>query len=370
MFYIIWGDIMKIFKKLFFYFFILFGLSLTVGCSEVPVTPVVAREEPIVLSMPLQEGIFVEKIGDGSMVLVKLNTDYGFKKYLEKGSKSLEEHIEYLESEGIDFYEKAMSFRRPFCTTYSAQYETGDYIFGRNNDLYPDDTSILLYTKPSDGYASVTMTDGVYFGYENENSNIEDIKKYMKAVAYFPGDGMNECGVAIAQNSVMAQSKIDPEKVSIGSLQAVRLVLDYAKDVDEAIELLEKYNIYFELSEQCHYLISDATGKSVIVEFASGEMKVLNSNYPWQVNTNFELSGFQDEKTAANETFCYRYKGAFQYLEKRNGILKENEPMDLLTRVVQNNTLYSTLYNKTSGDIQVAMRRKFNKIYQFKLEMK
>jgi hypothetical protein len=326
-------------------------------------------EKIIELSMPKEEGVYVEKVGDGSMVVVHLNTDYGFNDYLEKGSSSIEKHIDYLEASGIDFYEKAMDMRRPFCTTYSALSESGEFIFGRNNDLFPNDTAILLYTNPSDGYASVSMTDGVYFGYENESSNIEDIKKYMKAAAYFPGDGMNECGVAIAQNSVSAMAKIDPEKVSIGSLQAVRLVLDYAKNVEEAVELLKKYNIYFELAEQCHYMISDASGKSVIVEFVKGEMLVLNGNEPWQINTNFVLSDFEKEEDASREAWCYRYTATFKTLKEKNGILKENESMDLLRMVVQSNTLYSTVYNKTSGDIQVAMRRKYNRIYRFKMEM-
>lgn len=343
---------------------------LTTSCTKSVVSSAPVYEKTIELSMPKEEGIYMEKIGNGSMVLVKLNTDYGFKKYLEKGSSSMEEHVDYLKSAGIDFYDKAFELRSPFCTAYSAQYENGDFIFGRSDDLFPEDTAILLYTKPSDGYASVSMTDGVYFGYENENTNIEDIKKYMASVAHFPADGMNECGVAIAQNSVVAQSSVDPTKTSIGSLQAVRLVLDYAKDVDEAVKLLGQYNIYFELSEQCHYMISDASGKSAVVEFVDGKMNVIYNQYPWQVNTNFVLSTYTDQEDPTLTETCMRYNQAFKILKGNKGILKGNAPMDLLKNVVQSHTLYSTVYNKTSGDIQVAMRRHFSTIYQFKMKMK
>lgn len=362
---------MKTCQKIFLNLFVLAILISTSGCTT-STTVLNSRvyEETIELTMPEEEGIFIEKIGDGSMILVKLNTDYGFKEFLEVGASSMEEHVEFLKASGIDFYDKAFELRAPFCTTYSAQNEDGDYIFGRNDDLFPDDTAILIYTKPDDGYASVAMIDGVYFGYENENTNVEDIKKYMQSVAHFPADGMNECGVAIAQNSVEAQSKIDPEKVTIGSLQAVRLVLDYAKDVEDAIELLKQYNIYFELSEQAHFMISDATGRSVIVEYVDGEMIVLENDHPWQINTNFVVSQYIDEEDAATRELCLRYQDAHRTLQKKNGVLKGEEPIDLLRDVVQAHTLYSTVYNKTSGDIQVAMRRKFSRIYQFRMDMK
>lgn len=361
---------MGIYKKIAIKVLMIMNLILLVGCSTTAVSNNQVYEQTIELSMPDEDGIFIEKIGDGSMILVKLNSDYRFKEYLEKGSSSMDEHVEYLKSSGIDFYDKAFELPGPFCTTYSAQYEEGNYIMGRNDDLYPDDTAILLYTKPADGYASVSMTDGVYFGYENENTDVESVKKYMAAVAHFPADGMNEYGVAIAQNSVTANSSIDPEKISIGSLQAVRLVLDYAKDVEEALELLDSYNIYFELDEQCHYMISDATGRSVIVEFVDGNMVVLENDDPWQVNTNFVVSQYVDEEDAAYRELCLRYQEAHRTLKEKNGILKNDEPMELLKKTVQSFTLYSTVYNKTTGDIQVAMRRKFSKIYQFKLEMK
>ncbi|PKM93102.1 MAG: hypothetical protein CVU84_17565 [Firmicutes bacterium HGW-Firmicutes-1] len=83
-------------------------------------------------------------------------------------------------------------------------------------------------------------------------------------------------------------------------------------------------------------MISDATGKSVVVEFVKGEMIVLNSNYSWQVNTNFVISNFEKEEDAIG--VCYRYKLAFNDLKEKKGVLKENEPMELLSDVSQEET--------------------------------
>jgi penicillin V acylase-like amidase (Ntn superfamily) len=161
-----------------------------------------------------------------------------------------------------------------------------------------------------------------------------------------------------------------PLLIILGSLQAVRLVLDYAKNVDEAVELLGKYNINFDLAEQSHYLISDATGKSVIVEFVEDEMIVLEKENPWQVNANFMVSDYSDAQDAAYRHLCLRYQNAFKILKNKNGTLKNGEPFDILATVAQSSTLYSTVYNTTSGDIQVAIHRKFDEIYQFKMPMR
>lgn len=55
------------------------------------------------------------------------------------------------------------------------------------------------------------------------------------------------------------------------------LVLDKAATVEEAIELLKQYNIYFSGGIECHYLIADASGHSVIVEYVNQELCVVEA---------------------------------------------------------------------------------------------
>ena len=56
------------------------------------------------------------------------------------------------------------------------------------------------------------------------------------------------------------------DKVTLNTTTAIRLVLDKAANVEEAIELLSQYNIYFSGDVKCHFLIADAGGKSVLAE--------------------------------------------------------------------------------------------------------
>ena len=57
---------------------------------------------------------------------------------------------------------------------------------------------------------------------------------------------MNEKGVCIALLAVPEVWMIDdPDKITLNTTTAIRLVLDKAATIDEAVELLRKYNIYF-----------------------------------------------------------------------------------------------------------------------------
>ena len=68
---------------------------------------------------------------------------------------------------------------------------------------------------------------------------------------------------------------------------AIRLVLDNAATVEEAVELLRNNNIYFSRDIECHYLIADASGHSVIVEFYDSELQVVEPENDYQIASNF-----------------------------------------------------------------------------------
>ncbi len=128
------------------------------------------------------------------------------------------------------------------------------------------------------------------------------------ASPYFSADGMNEYGmIAAALSLPQEDSPFDTNKITIHALFVVRLVLDYAKTVNEAVDLLKKYNISFnsfkDISVGAHYILSDRTGNSVIIEFVNHDMKVIRSKKPWQAVTNFKMFGFTDDSS-----MDWRYK--------------------------------------------------------------
>ncbi len=143
-------------------------------------------------------------------------------------------------------------------------------------------------------------------------------------------------------------------------------MLDYARNVDEAIGLLQEYNIDFSDRTPLHYLIADRGGNSVVVEYLDNKMNVIRNTEAWQVSTNFILSGTTLEQARSS---CGRYQMTYDTLSRNGGDLSGDGSMLLLENVSQTGTLWSVVYNMTSGDIQVVMARAFGRPHTFNLEL-
>jgi hypothetical protein len=251
------------------------------------------------------------------------------------------------------------------CTCFAAMGVTVDSQFGRNFD-WNDDPALLLFTDPPDAYASVSMVDISYLGFGKEEPSEENLRNLSEA-PFMPFDGMNEYGVAIGMMAVPhAEGGNDPSKITIDSLHVIRLVLDYAKNVDDAIALLENYNIDFGGGPPLHYLIADRGGNSVVIEYIDNEMIIIRNAGTWQVATNFILAGTTLEQARSS---CGRYQTTYDALNQNSGEMIGDGAMLLLSDVSQINTIWSVVYNMTSGDIQVVMGRAYGQSYAFKLDI-
>jgi choloylglycine hydrolase len=177
---------------------------------------------------------------------------------------------------------------------------------------------------------------------------------------------MNEYGLAVGMMAVSrAEPHYDPDRPTISSLEAIRLMLDFAKDVEEAVTLLGQYNIDFIGGPPLHYLIADSLGNSVVVEFINGEMILLEREDPWQVSTNFLIS---IEEPVESTSSCWRYNTAFDALQESQGNITADEGMAILETVAQSNTIWSILYNQSTGEISLSVGRDFQDPHSFTLE--
>lgn len=179
---------------------------------------------------------------------------------------------------------------------------------------------------------------------------------------------MNERGVAISVLAVPdAQPPKDDHKIYLNTTTAIRLVLDKASSVNEAMELLKKYNYYFISDIDVHYLLSDSSGKTVIAAFEDNEVKFYETNTNYQAASNFS---FRDLNLNENNNECTRYSTAFNKLSNNKGILTEDEAVKLLEDVViDGKTQWSVLYNQITGKVIVYMNMNFENPYVFNLEM-
>ena len=73
----------------------------------------------------------------------------------------------------------------------------------------------------------------------------------------------------------------DDSRETISSLGIIREMLDHAQNVDEAVAILESYNIDWSGGPPIHYLIADKSGEAVLVEYYQNEMVLLPDGGNW-----------------------------------------------------------------------------------------
>ena len=174
------------------------------------------------------------------------------------------------------------------CSTLFVQNSEGGYFFGRNFD-WNACNALVLISYPEDGYASVSTVnlDFIRQGVGMAGSLLSDDMMVIAAL-YAPLDGMNEKGLCVSVNMIQDSATISQNtgKTALTTTTAIRLLLNQAATVEEALELLSLYGLHASLNYMVHFAIADADGNSVAVEYIDNEMVVKET----PVLTNFYLA--------------------------------------------------------------------------------
>ncbi len=256
------------------------------------------------------------------------------------------------------------------CSLFAALGNADDMLYGRNFD-WQYSPAVLLFTDPPDGYASVSMVDIAYLGFgESRAGTLTALplveRRALLDAPFMPFDGMNEHGLAVGMAAVPpGQMRSDPDKETVGSLMIIRQILDHASNIDEAVALLQNYNIDMQGGPPLHYLIADPSGRAVLVEFYQGEMIVIPNETPWHLATNFlRAAAGKDGKG-----ICWRYDKIYQRLAETESQITDQEAIDLLAQVSQEGTQWSIVYGMITGDISVTMGRQVDSVHTFHLNL-
>jgi hypothetical protein len=264
----------------------------------------------------------------------------------------------------------AVNLPRTWACSLFAALRGADKFYGRNFD-WVDSPALLLFIHPTTGYASVSMVDLAYLGLGDKVNRLTELpldqrQALLNALA-LPFDGMNERGLVIGMAAVPdGNVRPDPGKETIDSLQVIRRVLDQAGTVDEAVAVLQQYNIDWGNGPALHYLIADRSGQSALVEFYQGEIHIISSDKPWHLATNFLLSSVGDSPTGQ----CSRYDKIDQRLSTVSGSLNAEEAVRLLRDVSQANTQWSIVYGLNTGEVVVTMGRAYSRTHTFQIDLK
>lgn len=183
---------------------------------------------------------------------------------------------------------------------------------------------------------------------------------------------MNEKGLTIALLAVPeVQLHNDASKITLNTTTSIRLVLDKAATIEEAVALLKDYNIYFSGGVNCHYLIADATGASVLVEYWDGEVQTVTSTEDYQIASNF--IAYKGLNISEGFTEFERYDKVKETLDANNGKISEDNAVDLLSEIGIYNKdedvlQWSVIYNLTNLEGRIFAHRNTENIRYFELE--
>jgi len=248
------------------------------------------------------------------------------------------------------------------CSLFAAYGDPEEILYGRNFD-WDFSPALLLFMDPPGGYASVSMVDIHYLGFGGEQAfgikelPLEDQVGLLEA-PYIPFDGMNEAGLVVGMAAVPPGGMVDdPAKETIDSLMVIRKILDGAATIEKAVEIMGSYNINMG-GTPVHYLISEESGRSALIEFSKGEIIVLPNENNWQIATNFLMS----ETWTDPEIHCGRYGIIEERLTDLEGKISPGKAMDLLEDVAQPSTQWSVVYRVSAGEVWVVMGRDYNRI--------
>ena len=254
------------------------------------------------------------------------------------------------------------------CSLFAALGDAQNMVYGRNFD-WEYSPALLLFTDPPDGYASVSMVDIAYLGFDRAGAGalvglplVE--RRALLDAPRMPFDGMNERGLVVGMAAVPpGHVAPDPARETTGSLRVIRKILDHAGDVDQAVAILQSYNVDFGGGPPLHYLLADPSGRSILIEFYQGEMVIIPNETPWHLATNF----LRASAGTSAEGWCWRYDRLSQRLAEAGGRMTTQGAMQLLASVAQGNTQWSIVYGMSTGDVTVTMGRAYETPHTFPL---
>lgn len=326
---------------------------------------------------------------DGSVYTMNIKGGFYLDDFVKQGGvKNDSELIEFVTAK-ITKGLIDMKIRDPeiACSSFTAQTEDGKVLFGRNYDLAKTNTCIVTTEANEGRHASISSVDLKFLGIDEE----KDIDGLMDkitclAAAYAPLDGINDAGVSCGiymtyqggEETVATNQNSD--KPDFTSTTLLRMILDYADNVEEAVEIASSYDLHDSAKTSYHYMVADASGKSAILEWVSGtdatdndgssrQLKVTYNDddahigeregaSEFQVITNFVIQpGYYDDSPAEDKKGYDRYERLYEELNKTNGIVSDEQAaMDILSIVGRRNwknddkngcTVHSVVYNLT-----------------------
>jgi penicillin V acylase-like amidase (Ntn superfamily) len=139
-------------------------------------------------------------------------------------------------------------------------------------------------------------------------------------------------------------------------------ILEECSTAEQALSYVEKYKI--PEIEDVHILFADRKGNSVIIGVYDGKLQVHRRSKNYQLLTNFNITNpsYGDEKP------CPRFATAEAMLHLDSSVTVANIERILSKTHQDDLTVYSNIYNLTTGEVYVYSKTNFKKSVKLNLQ--
>lgn len=279
------------------------------------------------------------------------------------------------------------------CTSFQAKNAEGEgFLYGRNYDYFKNPT-LVTFSYPKKGYASIGISDMSHFGYKIDKLPDSFFSKVLcLAAIYAPVDGINEKGLCTSIMALPKQpSQQNTGKHKVGTSVIMRLFLDRCATVDEALELVSQLDVCHDVAvgSGYHYMVADANGDCAVIEFdkedgwktmvvrkAEGENSMLVTNHLLSEKYYSEVP----DPAVGNphSRSWWRYETASAFLQEHNGILTVEDAQECLSQVhwkdllwddgvTVEDTQYSAVYDQSTKELVIRDWSDYDTSHHFKL---
>lgn len=318
---------------------------------------------------PVTPGTEIMRLEDG-LSAVKYEGDYWFERFLEQGGASSDSEVVKFLSGQMRLGEVQPVFQTSGfgCSTLFVSSPEGDPLFGRNFD-WENCEAMIVKSIPANAYGSISTVNMNFIrsGYGGFAQLPENIRTMV--ALYAPLDGMNERGLAVSVNMIQDSETInqDTGKPDITTTTAIRLMLNQAADVEEALALLKQYDMHSSMGMMVHFALADRSGRSVVVEYVHNKMIVTDT----PVVTNFYLAEGEKQGIGSAQSHT-RYEILQKWLSD-NPAMSMDQVRDALDSVSKDNfgefesTEWSIVFDLDSGTARYYHRENYESNYTFQV---
>lgn len=330
-----------------------------------------------ILFGPMVKGAMSVQKLDERFYYMEYKGDDGFAGLMEQGggrsSGELAGYLMSFLSKGFYNPPKPTPATEPYgCSALTVRTPENGVMMGRNYDWgtatgEPDATGIILHTIPKHGYETITTFDADFFGFGDGWLPEGFANQYMALSGlFFALDGINEKGLAIAD--LMAGDQVETHqntgKPALTTSSAISYLLRNAADVDEALELLRGIDMHSDIGSAHHYAISDASGRSVVVEYVDNALVVVES----PAVANHYLC--DAKKNVGLLEGDHRYEQLCERFDQAGGTMDEYGLQHAIQSVSQSGTCWTMVMDLTHPSVIYYSRRQFDKPFRFELVRK